>query len=65
MAQSKTQAARDAALLRLMKMHAGDYARIYDEERVARGLKPMAPRRAERITRLREQLARLEGQEEN
>lgn len=61
MARSLSLVARDAALLRLMAMHPRDYATLYDEERVARGLKPLASRRQERIDALRAQLARLEG----
>jgi hypothetical protein len=55
--------ARDAALLRLSRLHPTEYARLYDQERVARGLNPLSPRRAERIAELRAQLARLEAQE--
>lgn len=55
--------ARDAALLRLMALHSADYDRLYDEERVARGLRPLVPRRQERIAELERQLARLRAME--
>jgi hypothetical protein len=62
MTRSPGLAARDAALLRLKELHPADFDRLYDEERAARGLAPLANRRAERIEKLRAQLARLEAQ---
>jgi hypothetical protein len=55
--------ARDTALLRLKDAHLAEFNRLYDEERVARGLPPLSSRRAERIADLRAQLARLEALE--
>lgn len=62
MARPASTVARDAALMRLMELHRADYDRIYDEERVALGLKPLSGRKAERVADLERQLARLKGQ---
>lgn len=59
MSRSPAYLARDAALLRLKAMHPKDYATLYDEERVSRGLRPLEPRRLQRIAEAEAVIARL------
>lgn len=64
MSRSPAYFARDAALLRLKAMHPQDFAALYDEERVARGLNPLEPRRLQRIAEAEAVIARLSRDED-
>lgn len=62
MPRSPSLDARDAALARLKDSHPHEFAVLYDEERVERGLSRLLDRKRERILQMEEQIARLKAQ---
>ena len=54
--------AKDTAIKRLIELHRDEFDRIHAEEAEKLGVTPQAQRRKAKIERLKEQVAKLEGQ---